>query len=142
MEQKILSWSPIDRPLEKIRQNSSTPLPPSCSWSTLNRALVNFTGDPSSIEISRLGLDFLPVDKTLPGPSVKTQKSIDALEPFSRRVVAPDAVLDDVLRIAWVGHGVVRGVTFPLAVGAAGSGFQVDFERAGRQIVCWRVIGF
>ena len=126
---------------EKRRRNQqSKPLPPSRPRRTLNRAPLDILRHPTSVEVTRLGFDFLTIDETLPGPSVEAQKPVDALETLSRRFVTPDAVLDDVLRIFRVGRSIVRGIAFPLAVGAAGSGLQFDFERAGRHVLCWWMV--
>lgn len=123
-------------------RNTTTLLPSPRTWSALDRAPLDITRHPTPVEVSRLSLDLLSIDKTLPGPSVEAQEPFDTFEAFGRRVVAPDAVLDDVPGIVGVGHGVVRSLAFPLAVGTAGSGFQLNFKRARRQVVCWWMVGF
>lgn len=95
----------------------------------------NLGGDPSSVKVSRLCLDLLPVHVAVPRPGVEGKVALDGLKAGRRIVVRPDPIGDRLIVAAL--HGVVRCGAFPFTIGLPAGRLQRDLERRGREVVCY-----
>lgn len=78
----------------------------------------NVPRHPPTVEISRLGLNLLPVDVTVPRPRVERQVIPDGLEACGGILIRPDTIRERLVGgiIGRIGDGPVGRRTFPLAV--------------------------
>lgn len=75
---------------------------------------LNLACYPTTVEISRLGIDLLAIDEAIPRTSIERKMVLERLKSTCRRLVGPDAVQHLVFPV-WARDGIIRRSTFPLA---------------------------
>lgn len=84
-------WATTTQQSNSNTATSCQPLHPTCCSITLDYSL-ELTGRPTTIEVSRLGLDFFAINEALPWSSIERYIALDILEARGRTFVAPYSI--------------------------------------------------